>query len=608
MSKETINNRTFKAKKGDIVRIHFTCKLKDGTVFDSSIEHEPLEFSIGEGQLAIPGLEEAVIGMTPGEEKTVAIPSEKAFGSHLSEKTHTIGLDQFPSDIHPEIGMTFEIRQADGKITSVKITHVSDSSVTLDSNHPLAGCDLLFEIKLLKIIPDNTNLSEEYYKKAVSFHNKGLIEEAIFFYQKTIELNRNHANAYFNLGVALQQNDLIDRAIICYEKATGLNQDFVEAHHNLGVAYNVNGLFDKAALCFQKVLQLQPDHPGACYNLGNTLVAQSQFEDALHYYRRAIEIIPEFADAHFAIALINLRSGKFEEGWTGFEWRWKLKDVVIQRSFSEPRWEGSDITGKTILLYAEQGLGDTIQFIRYAPLLALKGAKVIFESQEELVSLLRNVEGIQMVYHQGKTLPSFDLHCSLLSLPLIFKTTSISIPDNIPYITADPDLVKKWYDKLAGNNSQLKIGIIWAGDPRPKYGHIRSCPLENFAPLAEMDNICFYSLQKGGPSRQVFAPPAGMKIIDYSVELTDFSETAALIENLDLIISVDTAVAHLSGALGKPVWLLLPFVSDWRWMLNRKDSPWYPTMKLFRQEKTGDWKPVIKNIKDALDTVVHKHS
>jgi len=498
------------------------------------------------------------------------------------------------------VGMRFEITQKDGSTSVINITNVTESTVTLDANHPLAGKDLHFDIDVAEIRPAEPDYSDEYYKKAVDFQNRGMLDEAITFYQKTIESNPKHSKALFNLGVALQKKGLIDKAILYYEIAIGINQDFVEAHHNLGVAYNEQGLFDEAIICFQRTVQIKPDHAGAYYNLGNTFVAKGQFQEALQSYQKAIDIFPDFADAHWGVALLHLRLGNFEDGWKGYEWRWKLKDIMVGRNFPQPLWDGSDIRDKTILLHAEQGLGDTIQFIRYAPLVSMKGARVIIECQKELVSLLKSVQGVEHVLARDESLPEFDIHCALLSLPYLLKTTLKSIPNEVPYFRVDATLVEKWRSKLSAEGSPLKIGLAWSGDLRVKYGHERSCPLENFSPFGKFENLIFYSLQKGGPSRQVFSPPESMSIIDHAIEINDFSETAALIENLDLVISVDTAVAHLAGALGKPVWVLLPFVADWRWMLHRDDSPWYPTMKLFRQPSRGKWEPVIAAMADEL--------
>lgn len=587
------------ASHGDTVKIHFTCSLEDGTIFDTSAGKNPLVFTIGQNQV-LKGLEQAVIGMQQGETKKITITADEIFGPHLQEKVNVVSRDKFPSDLEPVVGMRFEIKQKDGSTSAIKITNVTESTVTLDANHPLAGKDLHFDIDLTEISPAKPDNSDEYFKKAVDFQNRGMLDEAILFYQKTIESNPKHSKAFFNLGVALQKKGLTEKAIVYYEVAIGINQNFVEAHHNLGVAYNEQGLFDEAVICFQRTVQLKPDHAGAYYNLGNTFVAKGQFHEALQSYQKAIDILPDFADAHWGIALLQLRLGNFEDGLKGYEWRWKLKDIMAERNLPQPLWDGSDIRGKTVLLHAEQGLGDTIQFIRYAPLVSMKGARVIIECQKELASLLKNVRGVEHVLAQDEALPEFDTHCPLLSLPFLLKTTLESIPDEVPYIRADTSLVEKWRRKLSAEGSPRKIGLAWSGDLRLKYGQERSCPLEKFSPLGKIENLIFYSLQKGGPSRQVFTPPEGLSIIDYAIEMNDFSETAALIENLDLVISVDTAVAHLAGALGKPVWVLLPFVADWRWMLHRDDSPWYPTMKLFRQPFRGEWEPVIAAMADEL--------
>ncbi len=597
---EREDQKTAGAKIGDVIKIHFTCKLEDGTVFDTSAGKEPLDFVIGEHQV-MPGLEEAVIGMAQGESKSVIIPPEKAFGPHLKEKVHIVSRDQFPRELEPMVGMKFEIKQEDGVTNTVRVTDVSDQTVTLDTNHPLAGKDLFFDIELIEAKQSQAAAAEEFYKKGIDLQDKGEIDEAISYYRKAIRQNPNHAGAYYNLGVAFQGKGLTDQAILYYEIAIGFNQEFTEAHHNLGVAFNEKGKFDEALLCFQRVLQLKPDHAGAYYSLGNTLVAKGQFNEAMQCYQKAIEINPGHADAQWSLGLINLRLGKFEEGWKGYEWRWELKDVLPKRDFSQPMWDGHDISGRTILLHAEQGFGDTLQFVRYAPLVAQRRAKVLVECQKELVSLLKNTEGVSGVIALGEELPDFDFHSPLLSLPLIFNTKLDTIPSKIPYIKADQALVQKWRDKIRPGKSTTKIGLVWAGNPKLKFGHSRSCPIETFSTLARRNDITFYSLQKGEAEEQAKNPPEGIKLIDTSEDIHDFSDTAAIIENLDLVISIDTAVAHLAGALGKPVWVLLPFVPDWRWMMNREDSPWYPTMRLFRQPATDDWESVINHIRDALD-------
>ncbi|HMK49340.1 MAG TPA: glycosyltransferase family 9 protein, partial [Thermodesulfovibrionales bacterium] len=303
----------------------------------------------------------------------------------------------------------------------------------------------------------------------------------------------------------------------------------------------------------------------------------------------------------WSIALLQLRSGDFENGWKGYEWRWQLKDeLATARFFSQPRWDGSDISGKTVLLHSEQGFGDTIQFARYAPLVADLGATVIIECQRELVSLLRSVKGVHTVIARDDEAPPFDIHCPLLSLPSVFGTKLETIPGKVPYISADQAAIQLWRDKIISAPAAPRIGLAWSGNPKKPTDRFRSCPLDAFIPLSGVGDITFFSLQKGAAARQAGTLSEDLKILDYTDKINDFSDTAALVQNLDLVITVDTAVAHLAGALGKPVWILLPFVSDWRWMRDREDSPWYPTMRLFRQRSSGDWESVMSRVSECL--------
>lgn len=426
----------------------------------------------------------------------------------------------------------------------------------------------------------------------------GDYDTAIQSIKRALLFNPNNAEAYYNLGSAYHEKGLLDEAIKSYQKALQFNSHFADAYKDLGLALEEKGQYDAAIDCFKKAIELVPDFAEAYNNLGNALQGKGLIDEAITCYQKALRFSPNLAEAHWNMALISLLTGNFKQGWKEFEWRWELPGNC-PRDFFQPLWDGSDIRGRTIVLHAEQGFGDTIQFIRYAPLVAQRGAKVIVECQKELKSLLRNTEGIHHVQSWGEQLPVFDLHCPLLSLPFIFNTTLESIPDHIPYISVDPELVSKWRNTIQHDHCQFKIGLVWDVNPEHKVT-CRSCSIELFLPLNKFENVTFYSLLKKESGTPAGFPLQGVKFFDYTKELHDFSDTAALMENLDLVISVDTAVAHLAGALGKPVWVLLPFEPLFRWMLDRQDSPWYPTMRLFRQPSPMDWESVIAKITDEL--------
>jgi len=304
------------------------------------------------------------------------------------------------------------------------------------------------------------------------------------------------------------------------------------------------------------------------------------------------------------LCFLLLITGRFEEGWEEHEWRWRMRQSsMVERTFPVPLWGGEPIAGRTILLHAEQGLGDTLQFCRYAPLIE-PGARVIVEVQAPLARLVSRMPGIAQVVVRGQALPPFDLHCPLLSLPRAFGTTLATVPGK-PYLAADPADSASWRERLAALPG-LKVGLVWAGEPRenwPKLAAIdarRSMALKTLAQLGDAAGVSFISLQKGKPAAQATDPPAGMSLVDHTAELKDFADTAALIENLDLVICVDTSVAHLAGGMGKPVWLLNRFDTCWRWLLDRDDSPWYPTLRQFRQPSPGDWLAVVARVRDAL--------
>jgi Tfp pilus assembly protein PilF len=444
---------------------------------------------------------------------------------------------------------------------------------------------------------------DKAFESAVEKYLGGNLKQAEILCKKSIKKNPTHSKAFYLLGTIYLKLKEYDIAIEYFSNALQSDNNNSDIYFNLGFVYTEKGHHDEAIKYYKKALQINPDNSDVCNNIGMALLEKGKPKESLNYFQKTLEMNPALVDAHANMSLAFLLLGNFEQGWKEYEWRLKSRDYV-GRTFSRPLWDGSDISGKIILIHTEQGLGDAIQFIRYIPFVVEHEATIIVECQKELVTLFQNITGIKQVVARGKPLLHFDFHCPLLSLPLIHGTTLETIPVDIPYITANASSIQEWKNKVNNNSSKLTIGLVWAGSPTLKRSHLKECPLKMFFPLTHNEDITFYSLQKGKAAEQANSPPDGMNLIDNTDEFHDFLDTAAFIENLDLVISIDTAVAHLAGAMGKPVWTLLPFVPDWRWMLNRKDSPWYPTMRLFRQPSPGDWKSVINNVRKELEKVI----
>jgi tetratricopeptide (TPR) repeat protein len=380
-----------------------------------------------------------------------------------------------------------------------------------------------------------------------------------------------------------------------------LKPGLFEAHNNLGTALQLLGRMEEAEASYRRTVALNPGFAQAHNNLGAALAALDRGEEAEACYRRALALKPDLASAHMNLGIARLRLGDFEQGWREYDWR--LQTAEFRSSVrSQPLWTGGPLTGKTILLYAEQGMGDTLQFLRYCPLVAAKGARVVLEVQPALARLAAGTAGAGAVLAAGEALPEVDLCCPLLSLPQRLGTGLESIPADIPYLCADSALARRWAREIAPAPG-LKVGLVWAGHPDHKNDRNRSVALERLRPLLATKGVSWFSLQVGGRAAEIGGLPPGT-IADLSARLEDFAETAAAISHLDLVISVDTAVAHLAGALGRRCWVLLPFLPDWRWLQAREDSPWYPSVRLFRQQRSGDWDTVVARAAEELSRLV----
>lgn len=487
----------------------------------------------------------------------------------------------------------------------------------------------------IEIAPKMASL---HYDLALTYSDAGQPDLAVESYRQAVAIAPDFADAWNNLGVLHQERGSLEESIRCHREVIRLNPQSAAGHNNLGVAYNDLRNYEEAVACYQKAVEIDPQYAFGWSNMGNSLRHLGRLEDAVQALSHAISIKPDYAEAfnniaitylnmgnprealhhynqalllrpHYPEARMNrglcwLTMGDLEQGFVDYEWRWKLRGHC-GRQLPGLKWDGGPLVGKRIFIFYEQGLGDTFQFIRYAAELKARGATVIFECQPNLQAILANSPGIDEVIPRGQPIPDVDFHASLMSLPGLFKTRLESVPVSIPYIHTRHDLIRQWGQRL-GSIEGFKIGIAWQGNPDHRGDRQRSIPLERFESLARLPGgpgVKLVSLQHGVGTEQLDRVRDRFEVIDLQgvgQEVDGFLRTAAILHQLDLIISVDSAVVHLACAMGLPTWVAMPYSADWRWLRDREDSPWYPTIRIFRQERAGDWDGVFSRIEHAL--------
>ncbi len=451
--------------------------------------------------------------------------------------------------------------------------------------------------RALDLEPD---LAEAHYNIGLAMREQDRTDDAAASFQRAVAADPAFANAHLALGLAHQDQGRRDEAAASYRRAIEINPGDVEALANLGNVLRAEGRLDEAVAAYERALAGAPERAEIHSNLGVALQERGALDAALASYDRALGINPDDAETHRNRAQALLLAGRFAEGWEEYEWRWKTHHFAAQaRDFAEPRWDGSDLGGKRILIHAEQGYGDTIQFVRYAAMVAARGGRVVLECPAPLAELMASTAGVETVVAGGAALPFFDVQAPLLGLPRLFETTEATIPNAVPYLIADPAAVERWRATM-GPSGRLGVGIVWQGNPRHRGDRLRSPGLASLRPLFDIPGVDFFSLQKEDGARQLAEEGLADGVRDLGGGFADFTDTAAALVNLDLIITCDTAVAHLAGALAKPTWLMLPLAAEWRWLTERDDSPWYPTARLFRQRRLGDWDEVMVRVGAAL--------
>lgn len=515
-----------------------------------------------------------------------------------------------------------------------------------------------------KAINLNQNYAEAYYNRGILHEKYERLLEALKDYDKAIEIKSDYANAYNNRGNILKKLEKYDEALASYENAIKSNPYHTEAYSNRGVILKQLKDYPAAITSFLKAIDLNNNYADAYYNCGNTFIELNNFKDALTFLNKAILINPNYAsayisqgnvlielkkfdealisydksialnsnssihlskrspeqkflnvsstydlaDTHWNKALLKILLGEYEQGWDLYEYRRLRKDQEkYYPNYSKPLWLGKEsLNSKVLYLYPEQGLGDFIQFCRYILLVEKLGASVILRAPIPLISVINSIGLNARIVKSHEEVDSYDFHCPIMSLPLAFKTTLDNIPNAMPYLFSDAAKKNHWKNKMAGSTT-LKVGLVWSGSKNHMKDQSRSLRLEQLKPLFDLP-VNFYSLQKEVREEDQATLSQLSQIQQYSQELNDFSDTAAMVDNLDLIISVDTSVAHLAGAMAKNVWILISYLPDYRWMLDREDSPWYPTARLFRQPNIGDWESVIGNVKQALQALLAEKS
>ena len=450
----------------------------------------------------------------------------------------------------------------------------------------------------------NPHLPEAHHNLAIIHQERGDMSTAHRHIQCALELRPEFPDALHTLGELLHAEERFDEAIEAFRSALKISPT-ARTWNSLGITYQSAERDYMAEECYRRALACDPDHLHALNNLGAVCLSLGRPEEGIGHLRKLIDQAPGYADGHWNLACCLLASGRYGEGWREYEWRRLKNSPIEERHRDLPPWDGTSLAGRSILLWCEQGFGDTFQFIRYATLVAEQGGDVVVECQTPAIRpIIARVEGVGRVIVRGEPVPTVDCQASLLSLPFLLGTTMENIPSPVPYLTVPPEQQDRWAT-LIDTGEMLRVGLVWGGRQTLR-NRRRSCRLADFAPLAALAGITWYSLQVGEQAHEAAAPPAGMHLRDLTPHIQDFADTAALINCLDMVITIDTSVAHLAGALGKPVRLLLPVAADWRWLTGRSDSPWYPTIRLLRQQHAGDWNEVIACLARELETMLGK--
>ncbi|HEY8749453.1 MAG TPA: tetratricopeptide repeat protein [Tepidisphaeraceae bacterium] len=439
---------------------------------------------------------------------------------------------------------------------------------------------------------------------AEALHNLGMVfeeesrwEDAVAAFRQVVKLRPSLQSAFHGLGLSLRAMGKLEDAIVALRQAVALDPNSFDSLILLADCVQQFGTNQEALGLYRQALVLRPDNPLTLVKCGDILDRGQNPDAAMKMFSRALEILPNYPEAVLNRAICLLRQGQFEEGWKGYDARWHIQKRLYDReAIQQPLWNGEDLRDRRLLLHLEQGMGDSIQFARYIPLLVGQGARVIVRCPPALLRLFSENLGVQQVLTKDEPLPDFDFHLPLLSVPRVMGTTLDTIPAQVPYLLPSADLVEHWRSRLSSDSSKIRIGLAWAGSPTHGHDRIRSMPFAEFAPLRSVRHASFYSLQVGLGRNQITESAGGLPVTDLGDELHDFADTAAAMMNLDLVVSVDTAVAHLAGALGRTTWLLLPHSFEWRWLLKRSDSPWYPTMRIYHQNHPGDWTSVMREV------------
>jgi tetratricopeptide (TPR) repeat protein len=442
-----------------------------------------------------------------------------------------------------------------------------------------------------------------------AFSNRGTIlaklkrpEESLASYDRALALNADQAELHYGRANALRSLGRNADAVASYDRALALKPDYAHAHHNRANALRDLNRPAEALASYDQAIAADAAYAGAWNGRGVCLQHLGRHDEAIASYDRALVIAPQFAEAHHNRGLAHLLKGDFAVGWPECEWRWESSQFVKQ-DFASPAWRGSEpLSGKKILLHAEQGLGDTIMFIRYVPRVVAMGARVALALPPSLLPLFSGLKGVAWILAPGESMPQPDFHCALMSLPLAFNTSLPTIPAQVPYVAPAPELMAKWAHTL-GPADRLRVGLVWSGNPAQLDDRKRSIPLEKFAPIIGQSAVEFIALQLDVRPEDADVLRRHPNIRHFG---EDFANSAAILSLLDLVISVDTVWAHLAGAMAKPVWIALPAFPDWRWLLEREDSPWYPTARLFRQTSRGRWDDVIARISDQLSVISNR--